>query len=221
MRVKVCGLTLLRDLRLAERSGAAYVGFVVEAESPRSLRADAAALLARAAHAQRVYVTVDMEPDRLLALAEGTRPAAVQLHGSEDPDRIAGLRARLPAEVEVWRACSLPAQAGPRDVDEALGPAREASAAGVARVVLDARVGDRSGGTGVQLPIEQTAEFVQGCPVPCLLAGGLTPDDLMEVWRRARPWALDLSSGLECRPGVKDPAKVRRLGEILSAAEVE
>ena len=109
----------------------------------------------------------------------------------------------------------------PGEVGEALGLAREAGAAGAARVVLDARVGQRSGGTGVRLPIEQAVEFVQGCPVPCLLAGGLTTDDLAEVWEQVRPWALDLSSGLECRPGVKDPATLQRLGEVLAAAGAE
>ncbi len=218
MRVKVCGLTLVRDLRLAEAAGAEYVGIIVEANSPRALGAQAASLLARAAKAKPVYVTVDLEEDRLVALAELRAPAAVQLHGVETPDQIEGLRQRLPGGIELWKAVSLPVGAGPKEIQTALALAAGAAQAGAARVVLDTRVGGRSSGsTSVRLALDVAREFVSGCPVPCALAGGLSPDDLQETWDWVGPWALDLSSRLERSPGVKDPARMRRLAEVLTS----
>jgi phosphoribosylanthranilate isomerase len=218
MRVKVCGLKLLRDVRLAEAVGAAYVGFVVEADSPRALPALAAALLARASRAPAVYVTVDMPPEHLVKLVRRQRPAAVQLHGRETPAEVADLRAALPAEVEIWKALALEPEASETQVDDLLAQADEYARLGVARLLLDTRRGERSGGTGVALPRALAAQFVARAPRPCILAGGLSPADLPEVWQMVQPWALDLSSGLEAKPGVKDPAKLCCLGKVLASS---
>ncbi|MCD6351867.1 MAG: phosphoribosylanthranilate isomerase [Armatimonadetes bacterium] len=218
MRVKVCGLKLMRDVRLAEAAGAAYVGFIVEAPSPRSLEAGAAALLARAARVNPVYVIVDLAADKLLTLVERQRPAAVQLHWDVSAEEIAALRSELPAEVELWRVCSLPAEAPDAALADQLRVAAEAAEAGAARILLDTRVGDRAGGTGVRLPLEVAAAFVSQCTVPCLLAGGLAPEDLPELERQISPWAFDLSSKLERSPGVKDPARLAELRRVIQAA---
>jgi phosphoribosylanthranilate isomerase len=217
MRVKLCGITLVRDLRLAEYAGANYVGIVVEADSPRALSQDAAALLARAARLPAVLVTVDMDRERLLALSANAAPAALQLHGRESAEHIASLREALPPDVEIWRAVSLRPNCSEAEIDGVLATAKEALEAGAARIVLDARVGEKSGGTGQRIPVAVARQFVAKCPAPCVLAGGLGPDDLRDVWHQVRPWALDLSSKLERQPGIKDPAKMRRLAEVLSS----
>lgn len=220
MRTKVCGITLIRDLRLAEGAGAEYVGFVVEAESPRSVATSQAAILARAARAKAVYVVVDMPPEHLLSLVSAQAPAALQLHGHETPDYIAALAGRLPEGVELWKAVSVSAEeCDEAELSRAVEEASNCADAGVHRVLLDARVGARTGGTGRRLPLEAVAFLVDSCSLPCIVAGGLGPKEALEVWQRAKPWAVDLSSRLEKSPGTKDPAMMRELAAAIRAGK--
>ncbi len=219
MRVKVCGLTRLIDLRQAEWAGAEYVGFIVEVErSPRSVPAEVALALRRAARAKPVFVVAGMDLDRLAELAGQGRPAAVQLHGSEGADYIKALRGRLPEEVEIWRAVGLEAGREAEQLQAALRQASEAVEAGAARILLDAAVAGQSGGTGRRVALEAAAQFVGLCPAPVILAGGLRPEVLEEAWKATGCWALDLSSGLEREPGIKDGAKMRELARVLGRA---
>ena len=214
MRVKVCGITLVRDMRLAEAAGAEYIGFVVEAPSPRAVSRFVAAMLARAARAKPVYVTVDMAIDELCRMVELQRPAAVQLHGHEDSEAVRELRRRVGQGVELWKALAV------RDRDTLSRACQEAevfAAAGVDRVLLDTRVGGRGGEESGKFPLELAAEAVQAMPLPCIIAGGLVPEILPAVWEQARPWALDISSGLERQPGQKDPGRMRELAEVIAA----
>ncbi|MBC7287361.1 MAG: phosphoribosylanthranilate isomerase [Armatimonadetes bacterium] len=212
MRIKVCGLTLIRDLRLAEWAGAEYVGFVVEAPSPRAVTATVAAMLARAARARRVYVVVDMLPDRLIELVRRQRPDAIQLHGHETPDELHQLHEAL-GEVEAWKALALTERR--KDI---LVAANEYVKAGAARIVLDMRIGGRGAEASPTVDFDLAAELVRQIPVPCVVAGGLRPDTLAEAWEKVRPWALDISSGLEEAPGRKSPALMQQLRTLLLGA---
>ena len=223
MRFKVCGLTLIRDLRLAERAGAEYVGFVVEADSPRAVTKWRAAMLARAARAKPVYVTVDMPINDLVELVQFQQPAAVQLHGDESAETIKALVSQMGDKVAVWKALSMPADLDQAraELDSLVQKAQQYKEAGAQAILLDTRLGGRSGGTGVSLPLCVAREFVQQCPLPCILAGGIGPDNVLEVWQQVEPWAVDMSSRLERSPGVKDPAAMKRLAEVLAAHRAE
>ena len=217
MRVKVCGLTLLRDVRLAEAAGVEWVGVVVEAFSPRAVGREAAVALARAARKPVVFVVVNMPAEDMAALAEVARPTAFQLHGAETTDLVARMRTALPGSVELWKAVAPGEGATGATVETLVSQVQELASAGVARVVLDTRLGGRKEETSPRLDLDLARDFVEASPLPCLVAGGLALDDLAQVWKTVRPYGLDLSSGLELRPGVKDPAKMRRLAGLLGS----
>lgn len=217
MRVKVCGLTLLRDLRLAEAAGAEWVGVVVEAPSPRAVGREVAVALARAARKPVVFVVVNMPVADLCAFAEKARPTAFQLHGGETTEFVAEARAALPTDVEIW--CAMAPGEGTRqeNLDCLTSQAHEMAQAGATRIVLDARLGGRGTETSPRLDLAFARDFVAASPLLCLVAGGLGVDDLVQVWQTVRPFGLDLSSGLELRPGVKDPAKMKKLEQLVRA----
>lgn len=213
MESKICGLTRLSDLRVAERAGADYLGMIVEiARSPRCLALAAARLLARGAKGRIVPVIADEPVVRAVAIATATRAAALQLHGSETPEYVAALRAALPAEIALWRA--LPLSRGVSEtqreavVAESLRQIKALAGVGVARIVLDSRVQGVSGGTGVTCDWSAAAQVVAESPLPVMLAGGITPGNVREAIVAVRPTGVDISSGVERRPGVKDPAAV-------------
>lgn len=215
MRVKVCGLTLLRDLRLAEAAGAEWVGVVVEAPSPRAVGREVAVALARAARKPVIFVVVNMPVAHLRALAETARPAAFQLHGGETPEFVADARANLSEGVEIWYAVAPGEGIRQENLERLKSRAHELAQAGATRIVLDARLGGRGTETSPQIDPAFARDFVAASPLPCLVAGGLSVDDLVRVWQTVRPFGLDLSSSLELRPGVKDPAKMKELAQVL------
>ncbi len=220
--LKICGLTRVADLGLCLRLGASFVGVIVEIpRSPRSLGRDAARRLLRCAGGRGVVVTESDDVAALADLAARVPLAAIQLHGAQPPEVVEKLRARLDALApppggglcEIWAALGMSAEAAEAEAGlEALSArAGELAGAGAARIVLDAQVAGRSGGTGVALDWSVAARFIRACPAPVLLAGGLTPENAPAAFRAAAPWGLDLSSGVEASPGVKSPAKLRAL----------
>lgn len=218
MRVKVCGLGLVRDVRLAEAAGAEWLGIVVEAPSPRAVGREVATALARAAHKPTVFVVVNMPVEDMAVLGETAGPAAFQLHGAETAEFVEKARAALPEGIELWSAVAPGAGVGDTNLDRLISQVQEFALAGAARIVLDTRLGGRGCETSPHLGLSFAKDFVTASPLPCLVAGGLGLDDLVQVWETVRPFGLDLSSGLELRPGIKDPAKMKRLAELLRGA---
>jgi len=213
VEVKICGLTRLNDLRVAERAGADYLGMIVEiGRSPRCLTRATARLLARGATGRIVPVIADEPVGRAVAIATATGAAALQLHGSETPEYVAALRDALPAEIALWRALSLPREAPETQreavVAELLGQIEALAGVGVARIVLDSRVQGVSGGAGVTCDWSVAAQVVAGSALPVMLAGGIAPGNVREALVAVRPIGVDISSGVERKPGVKDPAAV-------------
>lgn len=215
-RLKICGLTTLRDLRLARDCGADYLGLVVEAPgSPRSLTVPVAASLARAAQGRAVVVAVSRDPEWLAAVAQQLHPRALQLHGEPSAELMAAIRPHCP----VWVAIGLPpaGEAAAVTVDSVTPRLQLAAQAGAEMIVLDTSLQGRSGGTGQVSDWSLAAEVVAASPLPVLLAGGLGPDNIVAAWRQVRPAGLDLSSRLEATPGRKDPRRLTALAEALEA----
>ena len=202
--VKICGLTDPVALAAAVEGGARYLGFVFYPPSPRALSPERAGDLARAAPPDRTTVGVFVDPDdALLDRVLARVPlAALQLHGVEGPDRVRALKARTGCAV--IKALQ---------VAEARDLAPVASYAAVADMLLfDARPakepGRLPGGNGVAFDWRLLEDLRLGCP--WLLSGGLSADNLAAAVTLCRPPAVDVSSGVESRPGQKDPAKIRR-----------
>lgn len=202
MIVKICGLSSLETVDAALAAGADMVGFVYFEKSPRHLTLDAAGRLSEHVgdKARKVLLTVDMNDAALAEAVAMVRPHALQLHGRETPDRVASLKTRF--GVPVIKAIGI--GGGPDDFD------RIALYDGIADMLLldaSAREGSqRPGGNGVRF--DWTRLAVLEIATPWLLAGGLTPDNVAEALATVRAFGVDVSSGVESRPGIKDAAKI-------------
>ena len=192
VEVKICGLTNLTDALTASENGADYLGFVLYPGSPRHI---APAALERLVgklppKCRTVGVFVNEQPGRVVDIARSCGLHAVQIHGDEAAQEFAGLPWTL------WRAVRLAGGAWLPDPGQ--WPA--------ARVVVDAAA-PGYGGSGETADWDRAAELARQRPV--LLAGGLTPDNVAEAVRRVQPVGVDVASGVEARPGVKDPSLVK------------
>lgn len=201
VRVKICGLRTEADVAAVAAAGAAYAGFVFFAKSPRHLTVEAAARLALAAPPglAKVALTVDADDATLDAIVEGVPLDMLQLHGHESPDRVAEVRARY----------GLP-------VMKAVGVADEGDLAAVFdystvadQILVDAKPpkgADLPGGNGLAFDWRLVAQ--RRWLRPWMLAGGLTPENVAEAVRLTNARQVDVSSGVESAPGVKDAAKI-------------
>ncbi|RVT85754.1 phosphoribosylanthranilate isomerase [Rhodobacteraceae bacterium CCMM004] len=209
-RVKICGLTGRDGLSAAVSAGAAYVGFVFFEKSPRHLPVERAAALAAEVPPGvcKVALTVDAGDAVLDALLSRVPVDMLQLHGRETPERVAQIRART----------GLP-------VMKAVGVAEAADFAALDRYarVADQILVDAKPPAGAALPGGNGLTFdwrlIAGrrWPVPWMLAGGLTADTVGEAMRLTGARQVDVSSGVESAPGVKDRAKIAAFCRAASA----
>ncbi len=198
IRVKICGLTRSEDVAAAATAGAAYVGFVLYEKSPRNLsQAQAAALAAEVPPGLcKVALVVDPEDDALDALLAAVPIDMLQLHGRESPERVASLRAAF--GLPVMKAVGVAGEADLAALDE---HARAAD-----QLLVDAKPPEgatRPGGNAVAFDWRLIAG--RRWTVPWMLAGGLTPDNVAEAIRLTGARRVDVSSGVESAPGIKDP----------------
>ena len=210
--VKICGLGAADALESAVRGGARRVGFVFYPPSPRNVAIDRAASLAARVPPGVDVVGVFVEPeDSLLDEVLDRAPLSMlQLHGRETPRRVAELRARY--GLPTIKAVDV---AGKDDL------ARAETYAGVAdRLMFDAKAPPGAalpGGNGVAFDWRLLAG--REWRGPWLLSGGLTPDNVAEAVAETGAREVDVSSGVESAPGVKDPARIDAFFAALGAAE--
>lgn len=189
VRVKICGITRLQDLHAACDAGADALGFVFYEKSPRHVSIAAAAALLRELppFVQSVGLFVNAEPAFIESVLQAAPLDLLQFHGDETPADCARFgRPYIKAE-RVNRESDLLKCAA--DFDAARG------------LLLDAWVPDMPGGTGERF---DWSLIPPALPKPVILSGGLTPDNVAEAVRRVRPWAVDVSSGVEVTKGIKD-----------------
>lgn len=139
----------------------------------------------------KVGVFVDMDPDGVERIVEDAGLDIAQLHGRETPE----ICSRVPART--WKAIHL-------DRD----PGADLTGYQVDAFLVDSYSAKSPGGTGKTVNWDRAAEFIADRSTPVILAGGLTPDNVRESILRTRPWGVDVSSGVEAKPGEKDPKKV-------------
>jgi phosphoribosylanthranilate isomerase len=195
-RIKICGVTAPEDARLAAELGAFAVGMIFWKGSPRNVSIERARAVAAALPrgVDSVGVFVDEPPDAVKEVAQAVGLAAVQLHGHEDVHAysIDGCRVlkavAIGEEADVEQATALPSPVLP---------------------LLDAHDPVKRGGTG------RTIDWVLAARVaavrPIVLSGGLHAGNVADAIRAVRPYAVDVSSGVEYAPGRKDPARLRAL----------
>ncbi|WP_435008142.1 phosphoribosylanthranilate isomerase [Tundrisphaera lichenicola] len=215
VKVKVCGLTEVRNALACVAAGADWIGLNFHPPSPRFIGLDRGAEIASALHGKAVAVGlfVDRPIDKLIDLL-GDLPGlgVVQLHGDEDVGYLERLARALPL-LKVVRAFRLP---DPASIDRMADYIREAEARSCAphAILVDAHVAGRLGGTGHSI----TPDLLDLLPTHprLILAGGLTPDNVADRVRRVRPWMVDVASGVESSPGYKDPDQV---ADFIGAAQ--
>jgi phosphoribosylanthranilate isomerase len=206
VRVKICGLRTGADVAAVASAGAAYAGFVFFARSPRNLTVAEAKLLALAAPEGlcKVALTVDADEATLDAIVEAVPLDMLQLHGHETAERVAEVKARY----------GLP-------VMKAMGVADESDLVGLTEMslVADQLLIDAKPPKGAALPGGNGLAFDWRLLVgrrwlkPWMLAGGLTPENVAEAIRLTGARQVDVSSGVESAPGVKDPGRIAALVE--------
>jgi len=201
IRVKICGLRTPADVTAVARAGAAYAGFVFFAKSPRNVTLPEARLAALAAPPglARVALTVDADDATLDAIVEAVPLDVLQLHGHETPDRVAHVRARY--GLPVMKAIGI--------ADEGDLPAIFAFSSVADQLLIDAkppRGAALPGGNGLAFDWRLLAgrRWLR----PWMLAGGLTANNVAEAVRLTGARQVDVSSGVESAPGVKDAAKI-------------
>ena len=207
--VKICGLTRREDVLAAVDAGAEYLG-VVLAESPRRVSPSRAARLLRDVPARAVGVFVDAPSEHVRRIAESVPLDVAQLHGSETAETCGALR---DSGVRVWKALR-PTSAG----ELAEGAARYRGS--VDGLLVEGHSEEAAGGTGTAFPHrwweEAGLEAGGGPEGPTLiLAGGLTPENVARALDRTSPGVVDVSSGVETEPGVKDPGRIRAFVEAV------
>jgi phosphoribosylanthranilate isomerase len=202
--LKFCGLTREEDAALAAALGARYLG-VIFAGGPRALDPSRAAAVldagATASAPGRVGVFARQGASEIASTAAAARLDVVQLHADPNPDDVRAVRARFGGLV--WAVIRTASTELPEDAE---GLFREADA-----VVLDARSAGGLGGTGIPLDWAALAPAVARVRggTPLVLAGGLTDANLGQAIRALQPDVVDVSSGVERAPGIKDPARMR------------
>lgn len=215
--VKICGNTNAEDILAADSAGADFIGVVVEVPaSKRSVtREHARELFKLTTRAQKVVLLCNHNIDEALAIRDFVGAAVIHLTGEEPPAMVDELLSKAPP-VKILKSIHLPAGEG-RETNIAglLDKAHDYKSAGASLIVLDASDPARKlyGGTGKTVNWDIAREFTALSPLPVLLAGGITPENVRDAIEKVNPYGVDMASGVESAPGKKDPDKIRLLFE--------
>jgi phosphoribosylanthranilate isomerase len=204
-RVKMCGTTRLEDALFAVEQGVDALGFIFFEKSPRNIDIDRARqiIVELPPFVDRVGVFVNAPIEKILAAAKAGL-SVLQLHGSESVEYCQGIRKQIPhcALIKAFRV-------GDDSRAEEFAPYNDV----VDAFLLDTYVKGAEGGTGEVFDWSIIESL--GLERPFLLAGGLTPENVTEAIRSATPYGIDINSGVESSPGIKDHTKIASLLDLV------
>lgn len=205
-RVKICGITRADDALAAARAGADAIGLVFYARSPRAVTIAAAQAVVRALppFVTTVGLFVDAAPDEIRTVLQAVPLDLLQFHGDESPAACRGHGRPYVKALRMRAGADLTALA--QRYDDA------------AAILVDTYVDGVPGGTGVAF---DWARLPSDMPRPLILAGGLKPDNVAAAVAQVRPWAVDVSGGVEAAPGVKDAAKIAAFIRGVNSVQVD
>ena len=203
--VKICGITRIDDALAAARFGAYALGFVFHAKSPRNVPPAHAAEIVRALPPFITAVGLFVNPDArdVERVLDQVPLDQLQFHGEETPAFCGQFRVSYIKAVRVRAGLDLLQYA------QLYSTARG--------LLLDAFIAGAHGGTGTAFDWNL---IPRALPLPVILSGGLNPENVADALRRIRPWAVDVSSGVEASPGVKDPLKIAAFIKEVRSADV-
>lgn len=206
--IKFCGLTRPEDAAFAASLGASYIG-VIFAGGPRTLNIPRAMEVLGAAPrtVARVGVFADHAVDEIARIAGVLQLDALQMHGSFDPARVEALRKMF--DGEIWTVCRLSGATLPPVVTDMLAVGDG--------LLLDAAVPGKLGGTGVTLPWAELSDPLRELRrfKRIILAGGLRPENVGQAIAELSPDVVDVSSGVESSPGIKDHDRMREFRDAV------
>ena len=209
--IKICGLSTPDTIAAALKHGASHVGLMHFAKSPRHLDMDKLIGLAETipAHVGRVAVLVDPDDSLIEALVAPGVLSALQLHGKETPARVAEIRGRL--KLDLWKVISVKRASDIASADVYTGAAH--------RILFDAKTPDGAalpGGMGIRFDWELLRDY-RG-ETPWGLSGGLDPENVRAAIQETAALLVDVSSGVESAPGVKDVDKIAAFCKAVAAS---
>jgi len=205
VRIKHCGITSLHDAELCVDAGAWAIGMILWRDSPRACSSEEAGRITRALRrrVELVGVFVNERLDRVVELADVLGLTMVQLHGDEGPSFCGEVARRTGAKVV-----------------KAVRVRDRGDVTGLAAFHTDFHLLDGGGGEAFAWDMVRARRPSPPAP-PLILAGGLTPENVGDAIEAVRPFAVDVASGTEREPGVKDPEKVQAFGAAVAAATEE
>lgn len=203
-KVKICGIKTVTDALSAMHAGADLIGFNFYPKSPRSIDVgqcrDIMSVLRRYGHVTYVGVFVNAPVETICATMETCGLSLAQLHGDETPQMLKALNGKA---FKAFRGI-------PENVD---GFEKQKAPA----FLIDASVKGLYGGSGAVADWSGAAELAKQYPV--LLAGGLTPENVVQAVQRVKPWGVDVASGVESEPGKKDSQKISAFIKAVRSVE--
>jgi phosphoribosylanthranilate isomerase len=203
-KIKICGIKTAKDALAALDAGADLIGFNFYPKSPRyidpGICRDIMSVMRKYGHLTYVGVFVNASVAEIRATMETCALTLAQLHGDETLEMLKSLNGKA---FKAFRGVPVNTDGLTRDRAPAL--------------LVDASVKGQYGGTGVTANWNTAAELAQKFPL--ILAGGLTPDNVAEAVQRVQPWGVDVASGVESAPGVKDPSKIRAFVQAVKRLE--
>lgn len=221
MWVKICGTTNLEDALAAVDAGADALGFVF-AESPRRVEPSVAAHITPSLPVgiERIGVFVNETAERIREIVEEAGLSGVQLHGEESLDFAAKLGANL-GPIRMLRVIPVLPIRRIREM-VATGGVVMKLGRGIDAVLIDSAVQGQRGGSGQTWNWEMGKFLLESFRdnVRMIVAGGLTPTNVADAIRTLHPWGVDVSSGVECKPGKKDHAQIRAFVKAAKGVEL-
>ncbi|MBN2143099.1 MAG: phosphoribosylanthranilate isomerase [Candidatus Aureabacteria bacterium] len=207
MKIKICGLTSYEDLILADQLGADYTGFIYYSSSPRhNFFSSLCRILNKySGKAVPVLVTVDEKVEKIMQIVRETGIRIVQLHGNESQKTIDILQS---SSLQVFKVLSVRNALSFNKIRKWMPD----------RFLLDAWHPKKKGGVGKPFDwnlLKEEEPLVR----KSFIAGGIGTDSIPELLSHVRPWGIDVSSGIEAKPGKKDPKKMEQLFKLYHSME--
>ncbi len=220
--VKICGMTNLEDALTAVDAGADAVGFVFYEKSPRRISVEAAREIVEKLpqRVEKIGVFVDLESEQIREIVLAVSLSAIQLHGPESMTSLS-LWEDLRPTAEGAGASKLILMMYANALKEGGLLISDQVREQIFAILLDSRSDGTAGGTGTTFDWPAVRDMVQAISftVPVIVAGGLTPANVSEAIRLFQPFGVDVASGVEVRPGKKDPEKVRAFVKAVRDAD--
>ncbi len=215
IRVKICGLMNQGDLELCVQAGVHTLGLVVDYPVPVPWNLDpvrARQLIEKVPPLVSSSVVTGGPVEKVMAVARITRPDIIQLHYQETLTEVAELVEQLRRlGIKTIKALRIDGEGRCAfEIPEPAAAARALTETGIAALLVDSYTSCRPGGTGVAVDLSTFKTIQQETALPVILAGGLNPDNISQIVQAVNPYAVDVLTGVEERPGHKSPEKVQR-----------